>query len=139
MTLPQDILVNLKISGLKQKKTFEKIMKFYNKGEHENFLNFLEKMDNQKNVVYTFSGYLEEIIEESDELNNKKLGKIKKENIKIIQLNSYKREREFEAQIDNYLDEEDFKVCIIKFLPYECSFMEYIKYLFLLFICREYL
>ena len=44
-------------------------MKFYNKGEHENFLNFLEKMDNQKNIVYTFSGYLEEIIEESDKLN----------------------------------------------------------------------
>ena len=30
MTLPQDILVNLKISGQNQKKTFDKIMKFYN-------------------------------------------------------------------------------------------------------------
>ena len=45
-------------------------MKFYNKGEHENFLNFLEKKSIiKKNIVYTFSGYLEEIIEESDKLN----------------------------------------------------------------------
>ena len=129
LTLPQDILVNLKISGPKQSKNFKKILDFYGKGEHENFLNFLEKIDNQKNIIYTFSGYLEEVFEESDVVNNIKVGKIIKENIKIIQLNSYNTEREFEAQIDNYLDEEDLKVCIIKFLPYEGSFMEYIKYL----------
>ena len=129
LTLPQDILVNLKISGPKQSKNFKKILDFYGKGEHENFLNFLEKIDNQKNIIYTFSGYLEEVFEESDVVNNIKVGKIIKENIKIIQLNSYNTEREFEAQIDNYLDEENLKVCIIKFLPYEGSFMEYIKYL----------
>ena len=44
LTLPQDILVNLKISGPKQSKNFKKILDFYSKGEHENFLNFLEEI-----------------------------------------------------------------------------------------------
>jgi hypothetical protein len=39
-----------------------------------------------------------------------------------------KSEREFEAQIDNYLNEENSTICVIKFLPYEGSFMNYVKY-----------
>ena len=128
MTLPQDILINLKINAAKQSKNLEKILEFYQKGEHSNFAKFLEKTKNQKNIVYTFSGYLEDIIEETDVINNSIFGNIKKENIEIIQLNSIKSERELEIHIDNYLNEEKLKVCIIKFLPYEGSFMNYIKY-----------
>ena len=103
-------------------------MKFYTKGEHSNFSKFLEKTKNQKNIIYTFSGYLEEFIDEKKIINNSIVGEIKKDNIKTIQLNSIKSEREFEAHIDNYLREEKLKVCIIKFLPCEGSFMNYIKY-----------
>ena len=128
MTLPQDILVNLKITGPKQNKNLSKILKFYTKGEHSNFSKFLEKTKNQKNIIYTFSGYLEEFIDEKKIINNSLVGEIKKDNIKTIQLNSIKSEREFETHIDNYLREEKLKVCIIKFLPCEGSFMNYIKY-----------
>ena len=87
MTLPQDILVNLKIIGKKQEKNLKTILDFYHKGEHSNFPKFLEKTKNQKNIVYTFTGYLEDIIEESDKINNPLVGEIKKNNVKIIQLN----------------------------------------------------
>ena len=128
MTLPQDILVNLKISGQKQTKNLKKILDFYYKGEHSNFHKFLEKTKSLKNIVYTFTGYLEDFIEESDKINNSLVGEIKKNNIKIIQLNSIKSEREFEVHIDDYLNEDNLKVCIIKFLPGEGTYMNYIKY-----------
>ena len=128
MTLPQDILVNLKISGQKQDKNLKKILGLYYKGEHANFCKFLEKTKNQKNIIYTFSGYLEEILEDNEIINNSIVGEINNKNIKIIQLNSVQSEREFETHIDEYLKEDQLKVCIIKFLPYEGSYMNYIKY-----------
>ena len=128
MTLPQDILVNLKITGPKQTNNLNKILKFYCKGEHSNFSQFLEKAKCTKNIIYTFTGYLEEVLEEKKIIKNSLVGEIKKENIKTILLNSIKSEREFETYIDDYLREEKLKVCIIKFLPNEGSSMNYIKY-----------
>ena len=45
LTLPQDILVNMKINGFKTKKpkVYKKVIELYNKGEHSNFSNFLKK------------------------------------------------------------------------------------------------
>ena len=128
LTLPQDILINLKISGPKQTQNLQKILELYKKGEHSNFSNFLEKLQTQKNIVYTFTGYLENIIDNNQKINNSLVGEIKKENIKFIQLSSFKSEREFEQNIDDYLEEDNSKVCIIKFLPFEGSYMNYIKF-----------
>lgn len=63
LTLPQDTSINIRINGFRQKypEYFEKIINFYEKGEHSNFVLFLEKMDNYKNAVYTFSNNLENI------------------------------------------------------------------------------
>jgi hypothetical protein len=51
MTFPQDILINLKIKGVKQSKNLKKILEIYKKGEHSNFTKFLETTKNQKNIV----------------------------------------------------------------------------------------
>jgi hypothetical protein len=88
MTLPQDILVNLKIAGTSQTENLQKILELYKKGEHSNFAKFLEKVKSQKNIVYTFTRYLEEIFDDNFQINNSLAGVIKKENIKYIQLNS---------------------------------------------------
>ena len=128
MTLPQDILVNLKIAGTSQTENLQKILELYKKGEHSNFAKFLEKVKSQKNIVYTFTRYLEEIFDDNFQINNSLAGVIKKENIKYIQLNSIKSESVFERYIDDFLREEKLKVCIIKFLPKECSYMNYIKF-----------
>ena len=128
MTLPQDILVNLKLAGTKQENNLKTILKYYGKGEHTNFYKFLENVQNQKNIIYTFTGYLEDVIKDNDLIKNNLVGDIKKENIKIIQLNSIQSEREFEMYISEYLNDDNKKLCIIKFLPFEGSFMNYIKH-----------
>ena len=128
LTLPQDILLNLRISGPIQSSNFQKVLNFYKKGVHENILKFLEQTESQKNIVYTFSNYLDNIFENTDEVNNKKAGIIKQENVNIIKVNSLRSEREFETQIDKYLDNNKLKVCFIQLLPYEGSFMDYLKY-----------
>ena len=156
LVLPQDILVNLKLSGPKQSNNLLKILNFYKKGEHSNFSKFLEQLKFKKNIVYTFTSYEEDIFDENHKINNILVGKIKKENIKIIELNFHDTNREFENYIDSYLNEDNLKVCIIKILPYEGSYMKYIdciliiklkliliknmirKYLFFWFICQEY-
>ena len=63
LTLPQDILVNMELTKMKQKKPkeYKQIMEFYNKGEHSNISNFLKKTNNSKNIIYTFSNSLDEM------------------------------------------------------------------------------
>ena len=128
LTLPQDILINMRINGFMQKYSeyFNKIVDFYGKGEHSNFANFLKTMNNYKNVVYTFSNNLEKI-KNINNIKNSLLGLIQAENIKHININSLKSESELEGVLDDYYNEENEKICIIKFLPYEGDFMEYIK------------
>ena len=126
LVLPQDILVNLKISGPKQSKNLFKLLNFYKKGEHSNFSEFLEKLKFKKNIVYTFTDYEEDIFDENYKINNIIFGEIKKENIKFLELNFHDTNTEFEKYIDYFLNEDNLKVCIIKFLPYEGSYMKYI-------------
>ena len=130
LTFPQDILVNMQINGLKQKKAniYKKVIEFYNKGEHSNLANFLKKTNNNKNVVYTFSNNLEEI-NNLDGINNPLIGKVEEKYIKQIQINSIKSENELERQIDNFFNDDKSKICLVKFLPYEGSLMNYVKYL----------
>ena len=129
LVLPQDILFNIRINGFIQKYSiyFNKIVEFYGKGEHSNFANFLKVINNSKNVVYTFSNSLENI-KNIKNIENPLIGIINENNIKQININSLKSESEFERILDEFYNDENYKICIIKFLPYEGDFMEYIKY-----------
>ena len=128
LTLPQDILVNMRINGFMQKypEYFDKIINYYTEGEHSNFANFLKTIKNYKNVIYTFSNNLDQI----KNINNIKtplIGIINNENIFKININSIKSENEFEKQIDIFFNEEVYKICIIRLMPYEGDFLNYLK------------
>ena len=129
LTLPQDILVNMRINGFKQKylEYYDKIIDFYGKGEHSSFSKFLKKANNFKNVIYTFSNNLEKI-NNIVNIKNDLLGEINNENIKIININSINSENELERILDNFLNEENQKICLIKFMPNEGDSMDYLKY-----------
>ena len=129
LTLPQDILINIRINGFRQKypQYFEKIISFYEKGEHSNFIQFLEKMNSYKNVVYTFSNNLDNI-KDLNNINNNLIGEINENNIKYININSIKSEKQLEKIIEEFLNEDNHKICIIKILPYESYLMEYLQY-----------
>ena len=128
LTLPQDILINMKINDLKNKdKSFEKIIELYKKGEHSNFSNFLKTMKGYKNIIYTFSNNLE-ALKNIDYINNELIGIINKENIKEIIISSIKNENDLEREIDFFFNKKNYKICIIRLMPYEGSLMNYLKF-----------
>ena len=57
LILQNDIIDFLKKSNFKKdiKTMADKIIKFYQRGEHSNIVNFIEKMRNIKNVIYTYT------------------------------------------------------------------------------------
>jgi hypothetical protein len=130
LTLPQDILINMKCNKYKEKNLqyYNKIISFYGKGDHSNFANFLKKMDNYKNVIYTFSNNLESINNIND-IKTPLLDTINNENISYIKISSMKTENELELKLEEYLNDEKYKICIIQFTPNEEDFMSYVKYL----------
>ena len=129
LTLPQDIIINMKINGLlnNKDKSFSKIIELYSKGEHSNFTNFLKTMNNYKNIIYAFSNNLE-IIKNIDDINNELIGKISKENIKQIIISSIKSENDLEKELDTFFNDDNYKICLIKLMPYEGVLMNYLKY-----------
>ena len=129
LTLPQDILISLQINGFKNKNKneYKKILEYYNQHEHINLSNFIQKMTNSKNIVYTFSNKLNTIQNISD-INNTIYGHITDDNTKIIKLDSLNSELELDRLIDSFITGENNKLCIIKFSPDEGVMMNYIKY-----------
>jgi len=103
-----------------------RIIDSYNKGEHISLKKFLEKMDNEKNVIYTFSNILD-VVKNINDIDNKMIGNINKDNIKELKISSFKSENEFEKEIDDFF-ESDQKLCFIKFTANEGNFLNYIKF-----------
>jgi len=80
LTLPQDIIFLLKHSGFEQiyPNMADKIIGFYQKGEHANLLKFLKTMKNTKNVIYTYTSIDEPLLGNySGEFETELLGKAK--------------------------------------------------------------
>ena len=129
LILPQDILLCMKLNGFQNnnQEDSKQIIEYYNKGEHRNLRRFIEKMESTKNVVYTFSNILD-VINKIDDIDNKMLGNINKDNISILQMASFKSENEFEKQIDNFFGMDKYKLCLIKFTSSEGNFLNYIKF-----------
>ena len=127
LILPQDILAVLRINGFMQKyqQYFNKIIEYYEKGEHSNISNFLKEMKERKNVIYTFSNNLEKL--KIKNVENIIYGSITNEDIYEINISSIKSENELERQLFIFFKQK-FKVCIIKFMPYEVNLMEYVKF-----------
>ena len=133
LTLPQDIIFLLKNSGFEQAhpKIADKIIDFYKKGEHTNLFNFIQKMENTKNVIYTFSSIDEPLLSKiNGEFETKLLGKIDKNAIEVIPISSLSTENELEERLEKIYIEEDrkTKIIVFKFYPYETAIMNYVKF-----------
>ena len=130
LTLPQDIIIPLKYNTSNNIAEIKNlIFKYYNKGEHRNLMRFLEKMEQRKNLIYTFSLDFE-TFHNNEEIENKKLNITIKinENIKKIKIKLIKTEEELERKIDNFLEDEKYKICLIQFTPIEGELMNNIKF-----------
>ena len=132
LILPQDILLIQKFNGFQSNNSnlSDKIFEEYNKGEHRSLRKFLEKMNQMKNIVYTFSNVLD-FIEKIESFENKNLSndEIKKEiNIMELEISSFDSENEFEKKIDQFFNKKEYKLCIIKFKAEEGKFLNYIRF-----------
>ena len=129
LTLPQDIILCLKLNGFQAKHPdiLEKIRKYYNNGPHNNMKTFLEKMENNKNIVYTFTNNLE-TIKNLNKVKTKLFGEITNDNIYKLKIGSYKNEKEFENDINLFFENEIYKICFIYFNANETNFINYVQF-----------
>ena len=133
LTLSQDIILLIKNSGFEEENPGipDKIIEFYKRGEHTNLLNFLKKMKNPKNVIYTFTSIDNALLENvSGKFDTELLGTIDKSNIKEIKISSLNEEKDLEAILEDvYLYQKDkIKIVLFKFTPYQAGIMNYIKF-----------
>ena len=131
--LSQDIIAYLTRTNFIQKypNIYEKIKIYYNQNEHTNIFNYLKKMNNKKNIIYTFSDILEPIFKnQKDIIKNQLFGDISKktveENLFIYNINS---ERQLESRIEKFIKDKEKKLCIIKLLPIDCVHLHHIKFI----------
>ena len=131
--LSQDIITYSTKTNFIQKypAIYEKIKKYYNQNEHMNIFNFLKKMNNNKNIIYTFSDILEPIFKyQKDIIKNQTFGNISKKTIEedlfIYNINS---ERQLENRIEKFIKDKGKKICIIKLIPIDCVHLHHIKFI----------
>ena len=129
LVLPEDILYSFTHTKFQQSypNYAKKMTEFYHQGEHNNLANFIKKLNNRKNVVYTFSNNME-AIKNIKNINNPIYGNFENENITQIEISSIKSEIELERQLDIFYSEEKYKLCLIKIRPFEGKFMNYLNY-----------
>ena len=125
--LPLDIIIPLIFNNNLELK--EKIIDYYIFYDHSNLSNFLKKINNTKNVVYTFSKALT-AFEDLNTIENEclKFEINKKEEIKIIKISELNSEIELENQITEFFKNNIYKMCIIQFIPGYYNFINYIKF-----------
>ena len=133
LILPQDLILLMKYSGFEQKynNVSSKIIQFYLEGEHNNLYNFIVKMENLQNLIYTFTSIDEPLLSGvSNDFDTKIFGKIKRNSIKEIQISTLSSENELESELEQlYLNEGDkIKIIVFKFNPDETKKINYVKY-----------
>ena len=128
LLIPKDIMLFLKYSGYESRfPVYSRLIKEgYEKGEHINLSLFLKKMNNLKNVVYTFSDVFNGI--QLDSIDNGMLGKINSENISEIRIGSINSENKFEDELNDFFNDKSKKLCLIEFNFDERHFLNYVKF-----------
>ena len=135
-TLSQDIIFFAKNSNFvqKNKPEFEKILNIYLKDEyqHKNFKSYLERINTNKHLIYTFSNILDSIFGLNNEMKlikNENYGSFKKEKTRNIFVEQYNSERAIDEKIFDFYNDENYNLCIFHFDSYDCIHLNHINYL----------
>ena len=139
LVLPQELILLMQYNKYKlQHPKQDKIICFYKKGEHINLINFIKKMEYKRNIIYTFTKIDEPLLLDiNNNINTKLFGKIKKNNIKEININSMISENEFKKELDNFYSNTDDLIIILKIDPKFIDLKKYINLINLLFENNE--
>jgi len=133
-TFSQDIIFYLRNSSFSQKyiDEFKTILDIYHKDEHQhkNIKSYLENIDTNKHIIYTFSNIFDSVFDNNEIIRNNKYDSFIKTNTKNIYIKQYKSERDIENEISEfYNNENNNNLCILHFSSKECIHLRHINYL----------
>ena len=129
-TFTQENILNAVFGPQKKYIKKEDLIKIYQEHTHTNIFKFLEKVENNKLMIYTFSPYYKDIFTESvlDEFNNPKYGTISKNNTVEITFNQNLSEKMLNYFFQLYYEKENYNLFIIHFRLRDSKYLKYIKY-----------
>ena len=129
-TFTQENILNAIFSQQKKYIKKDELIKIYQQHTHTNIFKFLEKVDKNKLMVYTFSPYYKDIFTENvlDEFNNPKYGVISKNNTVEITFNQKLSEKMLNYFFQLFYEKENYNLFIIHFRLRDSKYLKYIKY-----------
>ena len=128
-TFTQENILNSIFSPEKKYIKKEDLIKIYEENSHTNIFKFLEKVENNKIIIYTFSPYYEDIFKQNQsEINNKNFGTISKDNTIEITFNQKLSEKMLNYFFQLYYEKINYNLLVIHFRVKDTIFLKYIKY-----------
>ena len=129
-TFTQENILNAIFSQQKKYIKKDDLINIYEKASHTNIFKFLENVENNKLMVYTFSPYYKDIFTENTltEVKNIKYGIISKENTVEITFNQKLSEKMLNYFFQLYYEKENYNLFIIHFRLRDSKYLKYIKY-----------
>ena len=130
-TFSQDIIFFSKYSnfGQKYKEELNNIISIYfnKKYQHTNLKSFLESIQSEKHIIYTFSNILDYILDIN--VKNKEYNNFSSNNTMNIFVERINSEREVDEHISNFYSSDNYNLCIFHFDIYDCIHLNHINYL----------
>ena len=126
-TFTQENILNVIFSSHSKKK---EIISIYEKNTHTNVYDFLEKIENNKIIIYTFSPYYKDIFTENNNIliQNQKFGTISKDTTKEMIFNNNLSEKMLNYFFQISYDENNTNLFIIHFRIMDTKYLKYIKF-----------
>ena len=134
-TFSQDLILFAKNSNFAQKynEEFKKILNIYLKEEyqHKNLKSYLERINSNKHIIYTFSNILDSVFGLNNEIKlieNNNYNSFKKEKTRNIFVEQYTSERAIDEKILDFYTNEKYNLCIFHFDIDDCIHLNHINY-----------
>ena len=135
-TFSQDIIFYAKNSSFYEKynEEFKTMLDIYLKEEeqHKSLRSYLENINSNKHIIYTFSNILDSIFgydNGTNQIMNSKYGQFNNEQTKNIFVNEYHTERDIDKIILDYYTNNNFNLCIFHFNIDDIPHLVHINYL----------
>ena len=132
-TFSQDLIYYSKNSNFAQKykEEFQIITDIYFKDqyEHQNLNSYLERIDFNKHIIYTFSNILDSIFKQNYSVKNKKFNNFDKKKTKNIFVEQINSEREADERILDFYTNDNYNLCIFHYDIDDCIHLNHINYL----------
>ena len=129
-TFTQENILNAMFSQTKNYISKEDMVKIYEKNSHTNIFKFLEEVNTNKLMVYTFSPCHKDIFPENSKeiVKNQKFREISRKTVLEINFQRKLSEKMLEYFFQLYYDNMEYNLFIIHFKLTDSKYLKYVKY-----------